>query len=94
MTPPASALGIEARRAARAARIRDIRSSEKVFYRKVLEIYALSIDYDPNTEETRKFFATVQKKMKSLKGGIDELNSGKVVVKTMDELEAMESPKK
>ena len=45
------------------SRIRDIRSSEKVFYRKVLEIYALSIDYDPNTEETRKFFATVQNKM-------------------------------
>lgn len=45
------------------ARIRDIRSSEKVFYRKILEIYALSIDYDPRTEETRKFFATVQNKM-------------------------------
>ena len=41
------------------ARIRDIRSSEKVFYRKVLEIYALSIDYDPRTEETKKFFAIV-----------------------------------
>ena len=45
------------------ARIRDIRSSEKVFYRKVLEIYALSIDYDPRTETTRQFFATVQNKM-------------------------------
>ena len=45
------------------ARIRDIRSSEKVFYRKILEIYALSIDYDPRTEETRSFFATVQNKM-------------------------------
>ena len=45
------------------ARIRDIRSSEKVFYRKVLEIYALSIDYDPSTETTKKFFATVQNKM-------------------------------
>ena len=45
------------------ARIRDIRSSEKVFYRKVLEIYALSIDYDPRTEETKKFFAIVQNKM-------------------------------
>ena len=45
------------------ARIRDIRSSEKVFYRKVLEIYALSIDYDPRTEATKKFFATVQNKM-------------------------------
>jgi hypothetical protein len=45
------------------ARIRDIRSSEKIFYRKVLEIYALSIDYDPRTETTQRFFATVQNKM-------------------------------
>lgn len=45
------------------ARIRDIRSSEKVFYRKILEIYALSIDYDPRTETTKQFFATVQNKM-------------------------------
>ena len=45
------------------ARIRDIRSSEKLFYRKVLEIYALSIDYDPRTEATQKFFKTVQNKM-------------------------------
>ena len=45
------------------ARIRDIRSSEKVFYRKILEIYALSIDYDPRTETTQKFFKTVQNKM-------------------------------
>ena len=45
------------------ARIRDIRSSEKVFYCKVLEIYALSIDYDPRTEATRRFFQTVQNKM-------------------------------
>ena len=45
------------------ARIRDIRSSEKVFYRKILEIYALSIDYDPRTEATQKFFKTVQNKM-------------------------------
>ena len=45
------------------ARIRDIRSSEKVFYRKVLEIYALSIDYDPRAEATRQFFQTVQNKM-------------------------------
>jgi hypothetical protein len=33
------------------ARIRDIRSSEKVFWRKVLDIYATSIDYDPNTDK-------------------------------------------
>ena len=45
------------------SRIRDIRSSEKVFYRKVLEIYALSIDYDTRTEATQRFFKTVQNKM-------------------------------
>ncbi|QCD42386.1 virulence RhuM family protein [Duncaniella dubosii] len=45
------------------ARIRDIRSSEKVFYRKVLEIYALSIDYDPRTSITQQFFKTIQNKM-------------------------------
>ena len=45
------------------ARIRDIRSSEKIFYRKILEIYALSIDYDPRAESTRQFFATVQNKI-------------------------------
>ena len=45
------------------ARIRDIRSSEKVFWRKVLDIYATSIDYDPATEGSQRFFATVQNKM-------------------------------
>jgi len=45
------------------ARIRDIRSSEKVFWRKVLDIYATSIDYDPNTDLSRQLFATVQNKM-------------------------------
>ena len=45
------------------ARIRDIRSSEKVFWRKVLEIYATSIDYDPGEEASQVFFATVQNKM-------------------------------
>ena len=44
------------------ARIRDIRSSEKVFYRKVCDIYATSIDYEPTTEMTQQFFATVQNK--------------------------------
>ena len=44
------------------ARVRDIRSSEKVFWRKVLDIYALSIDYNPNTEVSRQFFAVVQNK--------------------------------
>jgi len=41
------------------ARIRDIRSSEKVFWRKVLDIYATSIDYDPNTDLSREFFAVL-----------------------------------
>lgn len=45
------------------SRIRDIRSSEKVFYRKVLEIYALSIDYDPRAEATQQFFKMVQNTM-------------------------------
>jgi hypothetical protein len=45
------------------ARIRDIRSSEKVFWKKVLDIYATSIDYDPSAESSQVFFATVQNKM-------------------------------
>ena len=45
------------------ARIRDIRSSERVFWRKVLDIYATSIDYDPSAEASKRFFATVQNKM-------------------------------
>jgi hypothetical protein len=45
------------------ARIRDIRSSEKEFWRKVLEIYATSIDYDPHAEASQAFFATVQNKL-------------------------------
>jgi hypothetical protein len=45
------------------ARIRDIRSSEKVFYKKVLEIYATSIDYNPKAETSQLFFKTVQNKM-------------------------------
>ena len=45
------------------ARIRDIRSSEKVFWRKVLDIYATSIDYDPDVDLSQKFFAAVQNKM-------------------------------
>ena len=45
------------------ARIRDIRSSEKVFWRKVLDIYATSIDYDPNLDISVQFFQTVQNKM-------------------------------
>ena len=45
------------------ARIRDIRSSEKIFWRKVLDIYATSIDYDPKAEQSILFFQTVQNKM-------------------------------
>jgi hypothetical protein len=45
------------------ARIRDIRSSERVFWRKVLDIYATSIDYDPRADASKEFFATVQNKM-------------------------------
>jgi hypothetical protein len=45
------------------ARIRDIRSSEKEFWRKVLDIYATSIDYDPGVEASQRFFASVQNKM-------------------------------
>lgn len=45
------------------ARIRDIRSSEKLFYKKVLDIYATSVDYDPSAEASQLFFQTVQNKM-------------------------------
>lgn len=45
------------------ARIRDIRSSEKVFWRKVLDIYATSVDYDARAEVSREFFKVIQNKM-------------------------------
>ena len=45
------------------ARIRDIRSSEKVFYRQVLDLFATSIDYNSKSVEAKQFFATVQNKM-------------------------------
>lgn len=44
-------------------RIRDIRSSEKVFYRQILEVYATSVDYDPKSDESMRFFKMVQNKM-------------------------------
>lgn len=44
-------------------RIRDIRSSEKVLYRQVLDLYATSVDYNPNSDESKKFFAMVQNKL-------------------------------
>jgi len=45
------------------SRIRDIRSSEKIFWRKILDIYATSIDYDPKSELSIQFFQTIQNKM-------------------------------
>lgn len=45
------------------SRIRDIRSSEKVFWRKVLDIYSTSVDYDPKASITQEFFKTIQNKM-------------------------------
>ena len=44
-------------------RIRDIRSSEKIFYAKIRDIYTTAIDYDPTTEESQLFFKSVQNKM-------------------------------
>ncbi|HNX01355.1 MAG TPA: virulence RhuM family protein [Candidatus Cloacimonadota bacterium] len=44
-------------------RIRDIRSSEKMFYRKITELYSLAVDYDPNAPITVEFYATVQNKL-------------------------------
>lgn len=44
-------------------RVRDIRSSEKVLYRQVLDLYATSVDYDPNTPESTEFFKIVQNKL-------------------------------
>lgn len=45
------------------AKIRDIRSSEKVFWRKILDIYATATDYEPKAKITQEFFKTVQNKM-------------------------------
>jgi hypothetical protein len=44
-------------------RIKDIRSSEKVWYRQVLDLYATSMDYDPRQRETIQFFKIVQNKL-------------------------------
>lgn len=44
-------------------RVRDIRSSEKIFYRQVLDLFATSVDYDSKSNEAKKFFSTVQNKM-------------------------------
>jgi hypothetical protein len=45
------------------ARVRDIRASERLFYQKITDIYATSIDYDPKAEISQQFFATVQNKL-------------------------------
>jgi hypothetical protein len=45
------------------SRFQDIRSSEKIFWRQVLDIFATSVDYDPKTDEAKKFFQMVQNKM-------------------------------
>jgi hypothetical protein len=45
------------------ARIRDIRSSEKILYQKIRDIYTTSIDYEPNSDLTKGFFATIQNKL-------------------------------
>ena len=55
------------------ARIRDIRSSERVFWRKVLDIYATSIDYDPADDSSQAFFKTVQNKIIGRLTGIQQL---------------------
>jgi hypothetical protein len=44
-------------------RIREIRASEKRFYQKIRDLYALSVDYDPSTSETKEFFQIVQNKL-------------------------------
>jgi hypothetical protein len=66
-------------------RIRDIRSSEKVFYRQVLDLYATSIDYDPRAEESQRFFKIVQNKIltpierERLVGAEKEIANGDIV---------------
>ena len=47
------------------ARIREIRSSEKVFWRKILDIYATAIDYDPKDKLSINFFETIQNKIRN-----------------------------
>ncbi len=63
------------------ARIRDIRSSEKLFYRKVLDIYATSVDYDARADASERFFQTVQNKMHFAAHGS---TAAEIVVKRAD----------
>ena len=62
-------------------RIRDIRSSERNFYQQVTDIYATSIDYDPRSDLTKKFFATVQNK---LHYAVHEHTAAEVIYKRVD----------
>jgi hypothetical protein len=62
-------------------RIRDIRASEKRFYMKVREIYALSVDYNPKLEMTKEFFATVQNK---LHYAVHGMTAAELIVSRMD----------
>ena len=63
------------------ARIRDIRSSEKVFWRKVLDIYATSIDYDPRAEVSNEFFRMIQNKMHWAAHGQTAAPSGTTILR-------------
>lgn len=62
-------------------RIRDIRSSEKVLYRQVLDLYATSIDYDPKSSESQNFFKIVQNK---LHYAVNKHTSAEIIYKRVD----------
>lgn len=62
-------------------RIRDIRSSEAIFYQKVKDIYVTSIDYDPKAEATKKFYATIQNK---LHWAVHHHTAAELIVKRVD----------
>lgn len=67
-------------------RIRDIRSSERNFYQQVTDIYATSIDYDPRSDMTRHFFATVQNK---LHYAVHEHTAAEVIYQRVDNRKPM-----
>lgn len=67
-------------------RIRDIRSSERNFYQQVTDIYATSIDYDPRSDMTRHFFATVQNK---LHYAVQEHTAAEVIYQRVDNRKPM-----
>ena len=62
-------------------RVRDVRSSERMFYQKVTDIYATSIDYKVDVEMTQKFFATVQNKMHFAVHGY---TAAEIIIKRVD----------